>query len=319
MILVTGSTGFVGSALVAAAVARGLNVRGTARRPPQTGVEGAEFVLSADLAPDSDWASAVDGVDVVVHTAARVHVMHDAASDPLREFRRVNVAGSANLARQAATAGVRRFVFVSSIKVNGERTLPGHPFRASDEPVPIDPYGVSKHEAEVALSRVARETGMELVIIRPVLVYGPGVKAYMAAMMLWLRRGVPLPFGAIHNWRSLVGLGNLTDLILTCVTHPAAPGQTFLVSDGEDLSTTALLRRMAEALGVSPRLIPAPRWLLRLAARALGRQDLARRLFDSLQVDITPTKDRLGWTPSVSMDHALRETAEDFLRHEPGR
>jgi nucleoside-diphosphate-sugar epimerase len=272
-----------------------------------------ENVIVADLGPDTDWTAAVMDVDVVVHTAARVHLMHDSAPDPLAEFRRVNVDGTVKLARQAAEAGVRRFIFLSSIKVNGERTEPGRPFRADDVPAPLDPYGISKREAEDALRRVANETSMELVVIRPVLVYGLGVKANVAAMMQWLQRGIPLPLGAIHNKRSLVAVGNLVDLILTCVAHPGAAGQIFLVSDGEDISTTALLRRMAGALDVPARLIPVPATVLRLAAQLLGRTDLARRLFESLQVDAGPTRVRLGWTPPISIDQALRETARHYL------
>ena len=319
MILVTGASGFVGTHVVTTAVRRGLPVRGAARQLPESPIANAEYVVGPDLAPGSDWSNALKGVSVVVHAAARVHVMNDTALDPLAEFRRVNVAGTQDLARQAAAAGVRRFVFISSIKVNGESTADGRPFLATDPPAPRDPYGISKHEAEAALHRVASETGIEVVVIRPVLVYGPGVKANVAAMMRWLLRGVPLPLGAIHNRRSLVAVDNLVDLILTCASHPAAAGQTFLVSDGEDVSTTALLRRMAEALGVQPRLIPVPQLLLRLVARAFGRRDLGRRLFESLQVDVRPTMDRLGWTPPVSMTDALRETAQEFIRRGRGR
>ena len=313
MMLVTGATGFVGRGVVTAAVHRGLAVRGSVRRMPHLPIEGARCVLGGDLARDSTWSEALDGVATVVHAAARVHVMREIVSDPMAEFRRVNVDGTVNLALQAAAQGVRRFIFISSIKVNGERTVLGMPFRADDVPAPRDPYGVSKLEAEEALREVAHRTGLEVVIVRPVLVYGPGVKANVATMMRWLRTGVPLPFGAIENRRSMVSLGNLADLVITCATHPAAPGQTFLVSDGEDLSTTQLLRRMAMALGLSPRLFPLPPALIRTTARALGRQDVARRLFDSLQVDIGSTRTRLEWTPPISVDDALAETARDFL------
>ncbi len=273
--------------------------------------------MGADLSHAGDWTTALKGVDAVVHAAARVHVMHDRASNPLAEFRRINVEGTVNLARQAAFSGVRRFVFISSIKVNGEQTAPNRPFRADAPALPADAYGVSKREAEIELCRVGDETGMEVVVVRPVLVYGPGVKANFAAMMRWLARGVPLPLGAIDNRRSLVAIDNLVDLVLHCVEHPHAPGQTFLVSDGEDLSTTALLRRMALAMRVTPRLIPVPSLLLHAGARVIGRQDLARRLFGSLQVDIEPTKARLGWAPVISVDDALGETARDFERQGP--
>jgi UDP-glucose 4-epimerase len=261
------------------------------------------------LAPSTDWSTALNGVSVVVHCAARVHVMRDTSVDPLEEFRRVNVQGTLNLARQAAAAGVRRFVFVSSIKVNGEATQPGCPFTADDILAPLDPYGVSKMEAEQALREIVRQTGMEVVIIRPPLVYGPGVKANFAAMMRWLQRGVPLPLGAIHNQRSLVALDNLVDLIMTCIKHPAAANQTFLVSDGEDASTTELLRRMGQAMGHPARLLPVPASWLKLAAGLIDKRDVAQRLCGSLQVDISKTRELLGWVPPVSLDEGLRRAA----------
>jgi nucleoside-diphosphate-sugar epimerase len=220
-----------------------------------------------------------------------------------------------NLARQAAEAGVRRFIFISSIKVNGEGTPLGAPYRADAQPQPADPYGISKMEAEQGLRALAGETGMEVVIIRPTLVYGPGVKANFLNMMRWLHKGVPLPFGAIHNRRSLVALDNLVDLIVTCIEHPAAANQTFLVSDGEDLSTTELLRRMATALGAPAHLLPVPSWLLEAGATMLGKKALSQRLCGSLQVDISKTRELLGWTPPLSVDAALRKTAKHFLEH----
>jgi len=241
--------------------------------------------------------------------------MHEQAADPYVEFRRVNVEGTLQLARQAAVAGVRRFVFISSIKVNGEDTTQGIPFSPDGAREPKDAYGTSKCEAEQGLQALAAETDMEVVIIRPVLVYGPGVKANFLSMMRWLSRGIPLPFGAIHNKRSLVALDNLVDLIVTCIDHPAAANQVFLVSDGEDLSTTDLLRRMASALGKPARLLPVPAWLLEFGARLLGKQDLAQRLCGSLQVDISKTRELLGWTPPVSVDEGLRKTAQYFLEH----
>ncbi len=246
-------------------------------------------------------------VDAIVHLAARVHVMNDTASDPLTEFRRVNVDGTLNLARQAAAAGVRRFVFVSSVKVNGEETLPGKPFSAADAPAPVDPYGISKFEAERGLLQLASETGLEVVIVRPPLVYGPGVKANFEKMVRWLAKGMPLPLGGVHaNRRSLIGLDNLVDLLTVCLRHPAAAGHVFMASDGEDLSTTDLLRRLGKAMHRPARLVPVPPALLELGGRLLGREDVVRRLTGSLQVDIGKTRQVLGWEPPVAVDEGLQ-------------
>ena len=255
------------------------------------------------------WADAVKGVSAIEHRAARVHVMTEKAANPLEEFRRVNVQGTLNLAQQAAAAGVARFVVVSSIKVNGEETFKGVPFFAGDVAAPADPYGISKLEAELGLYEIAAQTGMEIVVIRPPLVYGPGVRANFAAMMRWLQKGVPLPLGAIHNQRSLVALDNLVDLIVTCTTHPAAANQTFLVSDGEDVSTSELLRRMGNVMGCPARLVPVPASLLKLAAAMVGKGDVAQRLCGSLQVDIKKTRQLLDWNPPLSLDEGLRRAA----------
>ena len=312
MILVTGATGFVGRAvvhrfladdpaqLIAVAVRRG------GRRLSEQVVSR----VTGDLEPFTDWTVALQSVSAVVHCAARVHVMAETAADPLEEFRRVNVQGTLNLARQAAATGVRRFVFVSSIKVNGKATQLGRPFKADDAPAPRDAYGLSKLEAEEGLREIARQAGMEVVIIRPPLVYGPGVKANFAAMMRWIQRGVPLPLGALHNQRSLVALDNLVDLIVICLTHPLAANQTFLVSDGEDISTTGLLQRMGQALDRPVRLITVPASWLKRAAAIMGKQDVAQRLCDSLQVDIAKTRCLLGWTPPLSLDEGLIKAAK---------
>lgn len=313
-LLVTGATGFVGNAVLASArLERALQLRGAVRKLSPNYFNDVEWVQVGDLASNTDWGEALHGVDVIVHAAARVHVMRDFLSDPLAEFRRVNVDGTLNLARQAMAANVRRFVFISSIKVNGEGTFSNQVYTADDVPMPTDPYGISKYEAEQGLLQLAKETGLEVVIIRPVLVYGPGVKANFLSMMRWLSKGVPLPLGAIHNLRSFVALDNLVDLIMTCVGHPAAANQTFLVSDGEDLSTTVLLRRMAIALGKKPRLIPVPMSILKAAALFLNKKDFAQRLFGSLRVDIRKTRTLLGWSPPVSIEHSLQKTAEYFL------
>ncbi len=309
-VLVTGANGFVGQAvLLRLNGMSGVTAMGSVRRAGKVADAGAPLVTVGELSAQTDWSGALAGVQAVVHTAARVHVMQEAAADPLAEFRRVNVQGTLNLARQAAAAGVRRFVFISSIKVNGEATQLGCPFTADDTPAPLDAYGVSKMEAEQRLREIAVQTGMEVVIIRPPLVYGPGVKANFAAMVRWLKRGVPLPLGAIHNQRSLVALDNLVDLIVTCLTHPAAANQTFLVSDGEDVSTTELLRRMGQALGRPARLMPVPGGWLKLAATMVGKQDVAQRLCGSLQVDIEKTRRLLGWAPPISLDEGLRQAS----------
>ena len=307
-ILVTGANGFVGRALCGEALARGAAVRGVTRAPCDLPI-GVDNVVVGSIDGSTDWLDVLADCEVVVHLAARVHVMQDATADPLEEFRRINVQGTLNLARQAAAAGVRRFVFVSSIKVNGEATRLGCPFTADDAPAPLDAYGVSKMEAEQGLREIALQTGMEVVIIRPPLVYGPGVKANFAAMMRWLRRGVPLPLGAIHNQRSLVALGNLVDLIGTCLTHPAAVNQTFLVSDSEDVSTTELLQRMGQAMGRPTRLLPVPASWLKLAATLVGKPDVAQRLCGSLQVDIEKTHQLLGWVPPLSLAEGLKRAA----------
>ena len=312
-VLVTGATGFVGEAVVFRILldkvyAPVAAVRGESR------LSGLCDVVPFDLSADIELPALVQ-IDTVVHCAARVHVMSDSAADPLAKFREINVQGAVRLAHKAAESGVRRFVFISSIKVNGEATLPGMPFKADDQPAPVDPYGVSKCEAEERLREIGRETGMEIVIIRPPLVYGPGVKANFLSMMRWLRKGLPLPLGALRNQRSLVALGNLVDLIVTCIEHPAAANQTFLVSDGEDLSTTRLLRRMAAALDKRALLLPLPQILLQAAAQLMGKGEMAQRLCGSLQVDIDKTRLLLQWSPPVSVDKALKDTAMHYLNH----
>lgn len=309
-VLVTGATGFVGRAVVDRLVQDGTPVTASVRRDPTTRI-GIREVRVGDLGLATDWTAALDGCDAVVHCAARVHVMSDTATDPLSAYRAANVEGSVALAKRAAAAGVRRFVFISSIKVNGEGTALSKPYRADDRPAPVDPYGISKHEAEQALQAFAATGAIELVIIRPPLVYGPGVKANFLSMARWIARGVPLPFGGINaNRRSFVALANLVDLIVTCLKHPEAVGQVFLVSDGEDLSTGELLRRTARALGVSSRLLPLPSSILAFGASAVGRRDLWQRLGGTLQVDSMPTRARLGWTPPITVDAGLRAAVE---------
>lgn len=315
-ILLVGASGFVGSGLVAPLLARSHQVTAAVRKLKADLDSRVTQDLVHGLSTEQDWQPLLKGQDLVIQLAARVHIMDDKSSDPLTEFRKVNVDGTLNLARQAAVAGVRRFIFISSIKVNGEGTSISAPYLADAQPAPVDPYGISKMEAELSLRALAAETGMEVVVIRPVLVYGPGVKANFLNMMRWLDKGVPLPFGAIHNRRSLVALDNLVDLIMTCIDHPAAANQTFLVSDGEDLSTTELLHRMGAALGKPARLLPVPSWLLETGAAVLGKQALSQRLCGSLQVEIGKTQKLLNWTPPVSVDEALRKTAKHFLEQQ---
>lgn len=307
-VLVTGASGFVGTPLVATLRRHGWSVVSAVRYTSGAEREGVHVV--GDIDARTDWRTALDGCDCVIHLAARVHVMDDDADDPLAAYRETNVSGTLNLARQAVESGVRRFVFLSSIKVNGEASLPGQPFTPDDRPNPEDGYAISKYEAEQGLQELASRSDMDVVIIRPPLVYGPGVKANFRSMMNWLATGIPLPFGALHNRRSLVGVDNLVDLIRVCLTHPAAANQVFLVSDGEDVSTAELLRRTAVAMGKKARLLPLPGSLLEWVAHVLGKGKLAQRLCGSLQVDISKTKERLNWTPPVGVDEGLRRAAE---------
>ncbi|SDT90771.1 UDP-glucose 4-epimerase family protein [Geopseudomonas guangdongensis] len=304
-ILLTGSTGFLGRSLV-----RQLNLQKGVSLAVALRSQGAPTELVAhvvgEISTDTDWASAVAGQQVVIHAAARAHIMKDEVADPLAEYRRVNVEGTLSLARQAATAGAKRFIFISSIKVNGESTALGKPFRVSDIPAPEDPYGLSKLEAEQGLLQLADETSMEVVIIRPPLVYGPGVKGNFASMIKLVENGLPLPLGAIHNKRSLVGIDNLVDLIIHCIDHPAAANRVLLAGDGDDLSTTELLRAVGRAMGKSARLIPVPAAMLQLGAGLLGRKAMAQRLLGSLQVDISQTCELLDWKPPYTVEEGLR-------------
>lgn len=307
-ILVTGANGFVGLALCARLGNAGYQVVSAVRR-----AYGAldEWVVG-DVDGRTCWAEVVEGCETIIHLAARVHVMREAAANPLEEFRRTNVAVTLNLAGQAAAAGVRRFVYISSVKVNGESTLPGHPFAWDDVPAPQDAYGISKAEAEAGLQGISARTGMEVVIIRPPLVYGPGVKGNFASMVRWVRKGMPLPLGAVHNKRSLVALENLVDFIALCADperSPRAANEVFLISDGEDVSTTELLRKVANAYNVSPRLLPVPANWIQTVTRLLGKRAVADRLLGSLLVDSSKARDLLGWKPVVSMDEQLKMMA----------
>lgn len=308
-ILVTGANGFVGSTLCDSLrqqdIAIVAAVRGNAR--------DNEYGMG-DFSASTNWMPALFGCNTVMHLAARVHVMNDKSINPLAAFRAVNVDATLNLARQAMHSGIKRFIFVSSVKVNGEETT-GKPFTALDAPAPLDPYGQSKLEAEIALMDLARTTGLEVVIIRPPLVYGPGVRANFLKLMQLVKKGVPLPLGAIHNRRSMVALDNLVDLLITCIQHPAAAGQTFIVSDDNDVSISELLRLLANAMGKHSLLLPVPAGIIAGTAALLGKSAVANRLLGSLQVDISHTKLTLGWQPVVTMQESLNKTVAYFLEH----
>lgn len=307
-ILVTGASGFVGTALCVELERRSIAFRCAVRKATNP----AQFAIG-ELSPNTDWSQALAGCDAVIHLAARVHVMNDTSDDPLAAFRAVNVAASVHLARQAAQHGVKRFIFVSSVKVNGEAT-DTRPFTAFDVAAPQDPYGQSKLESELALKEVALATGLELVIVRPPLVYGPGVRANFMRLMQLARIGLPLPLGAIHNRRSMVALDNLVDLLILCCRHPAAPGQTFMVSDDQDVSIGELLRMLAGAMGKRTWLMPVPAGLIQRSAALLGKKAVANRLLGSLQVDIAHTKATLGWKPVLNLQESINKTVAHFLK-----
>lgn len=326
LVAATGATGFVGRAVVCKLASRAFNVRAVVRTvntSSSLAVNNITHTVVGDIDSHTDWSAALIGVDCVIHCAARTHVMHDTEADVFAAYRSVNVAGTRRLAEQAAAAGVGRLVFLSSLKVNGETTdglarpfgsswavCPSDGAGAHNDAPPEDPYGISKWEAEQALWEVSAKTGLEVVVVRSPLVYGPGVKGNLARLLKLVRSGVPLPLGAVRNKRSLIGLDNLVDLLIRCVDHPAAAGQTFLVSDGEDLSTPDLLRHMAAAMGRSARLFTVPVSLLRLAGSALGKRAEIDRLVGSLQVDSSYTRQVLGWAPPVSVQEGIRRMVQ---------
>ena len=310
-ILLTGASGFVGGSLAIALMKQGAQVRVAVRSPVV--LPGSDVVLVPGMDEQSGWGELLQGIDTVIHCAGRAHVMNDPFANPLAEYRRVNVDGTMNLARQAAAAGVKRFIFLSTVKVNGEQTTLGQPYSEDDAPMPQNPYAVSKYEAEQALLELAAKTELEVVIIRPTLVYGAGVKANFLAMLRLLRLGLPLPFGAIANRRSFIYLDNLHSLIMRCIAHPEAVNQIFMASDGHDLSTTELLRYCAGAMGVRVWLIPVPASWCLLIATLLGRGAAVQRLCGSLQVDISKAKKLLGWEPPVSVQAGLEMTVQDLL------
>jgi nucleoside-diphosphate-sugar epimerase len=310
MILLTGSNGFVGSALMQRmqALGRASEIKAVVRNPTLNPLPNvAESVVIKNIEADTDWRHALVNVDVVIHCAARVHVMRDLSADPLNAFRAVNVGGTLKLAQEAAAAGVKRFIFISSVKVNGESTEPGACFKIDDEMAPLDAYGVSKKEAELGLREIAARSGLEVVIIRPPLIYGAGVKANFARLVKLASTGLPLPLGAVHNARSLLYVKNLVDFLILCTHHPKAANEQFLLSDGEDVSTTRLLETLAQAQKTASRLVPVPVALLKAAMRLSGKADMAQRLLGNLQVDSSKARALLGWTPPYSFEAAVQD------------
>ena len=316
-ILITGANGFVGRALCSALIERGHAVKGAVRSNDAALPPGAEKKLVGPMDGNTDWSDALQGVDVVIHLAARVHVMHEKSSDPLSEFRKVNVEGTGRLAKSAAAAGVKRLVYVSSIKVNGEATR-DKPFSEKNEPNPQDPYGISKHEAEAALQKISAETGLEIVIVRPPLVYGPGVGGNFARMLGWIKKGIPLPLGSAKNRRSMIYVENLADALIHCATRPEAANGTFLVSDTETVSTPELVRTLSEKMGIRPAIFPFPLPLLRLLGRLAGKSAEIERLAGSLEIDSSKIRSKLGWQPPFGLDKGLAETVNWFdSKHKP--
>lgn len=313
MILVTGSSGFVGKNLTKALLCASYSVKGVARAQKESLTESKfEFFPIDDFSEMLNWQDALEGISAIVHTIARVHVMDDRESNPIEAFRRVNVQATLNLARQAAASGVKRFIFISSIKVNGEGTTAGRPFLETDNTIPTDPYGLSKYEAEKGLLEIAHKTGLEIVIIRPPLVYGPGVKANFASMLKWVKIGIPLPFGAVNNKRSLIALENLIDFIVTCIENPKAANEIFLISDGRPVSTTELLEKVAKAYGKNTILIPVSTKFMGMVATLVGKRAVAERLFGSLEVNCSKSRNVLNWQPVITIDEQLKKMAELF-------
>ncbi|WP_445946125.1 UDP-glucose 4-epimerase family protein [Shewanella sp.] len=310
--LVTGSNGFLGSALTHILTQHDIKITAAVRN--QNLLSPVKTVSVGDVSGETCWNTALLGVDVVLHTVARISLPTDSINS-LAEFREVNTLGTMNLAKQAVTAGVKRFIFISTVKVNGESTSSNKPFTADDVHNPQDPYGVSKSEAETQLLALGQATGMEIVIIRPPLVYGPGVKANFAALLNLASKGLPLPFARFdHNRRSMVSVDNLVDLLITCIDHPNAGNQVFLVSDDHDLSTAELISKLSKACGKSGFMLPIPIIFFQLIARLIGKQKFIDRLTGSLRVDINKTKELLNWTPSQSVDVGFKIAADAFLK-----
>lgn len=314
MILLTGSTGFVGNAILKYLVSVRFPVR-TYGRSSNLIYSNDHCHVTGNICSETNYSSALQGINVVIHCAAQTHIMNTRVINAAEIYHDINVEGTLNLAKQAVKAGVKRFIFVSSIKVNGESSKLSVPFKSSDIPRPLDDYGVSKSDAEIELIALANSTGLELVVIRPTLVYGPGVKANFAALMKLASKGIPLPFGCItQNKRSLVSVTNLVDLIITCIDHPKAANQVFLVSDDHDVSTSEMVREMAIALDKPTWQLPVPVWCYKLAGKLFNKADVVDRLIGSLQVDITHTKETLGWEPPQTLQEGFKQTAQALLQ-----
>jgi nucleoside-diphosphate-sugar epimerase len=316
LVAVTGGTGFVGRAVVQQFAVRGLKVRASVRTNKAASElpnSEAAYITVGHIGSHTSWLNSLGGVNCVIHCAARTHVMKETEANGLAAYRAVNTAGTRRLAEQAAAAGVRRLVYLSSIKVNGEQTVLGAPFLFSDAPASEDPYGISKWEAEQALWEISKQTGLEVVVVRPPLVYGPGVKGNFLRLLNLIDKGLPLPLGAVKNLRSFIGLDNLVDLLIRCVDHPAALGQTFLVSDGQDISTPDLIRTLARMMNKPARLWPVPVPLLRAAGSLTGKRKEVERLVGSLRVDSKHTQDILGWSPPVSLEAGLQKMVDWYL------
>ncbi len=312
-VLVTGANGFIGQSLCERMLAEGWQVRGTVRSLNQLNnlPSGVDALPVGSIGPDTEWSKVLIGIDTVVHLAARVHVMDDSASNPFAEYRKVNVMGSERLALTAVECGVKRFIFMSSVKVSGEENV--RAYKEEDAPAPKDSYGISKMQAEKRIKQIAADSGMDLVILRPPLVFGPGVKANFLELMKIVDKGTPLPLAKVDNRRSFIYIENLVDAVLTCIKHSGSAGQTYFVSDNEDVSTPELIRRMGAALGRPARLFPFPLLLINVAGFISGKSATVKRLVGSLTVDISKIRTELGWKPPFTMEHGLQKTTEWYL------
>lgn len=310
-IAITGATGFVGKHLIKELMIKELSAEELViigRR--KVNLPNTTF-FNSSIDGGTDYSKALGSVDVIVHCAARAHIMNDDAKDPLAEFREVNTEGTLNLAKQAASSGVKRFIYISSIKVSGESTTGSKPFKFNDETNPLHPYGLSKAEAEIGLLNLGQKTGMDIVIIRPPLVYGEGVKANFASLMRFVSKGLPLPFRLIKsNKRSLLSVYNLVDLIKVCIEHPKAANQVFLASDDHDISTAEMAALMAKVQNKTNLSLPIPVWAYKALGKVLSKEDVIDRLTGSLQLDITHTKNTLDWTPPYSVEHGFKQAAK---------